>query len=136
MCARGAAFLRGRRSPAQRLTHCHACDHLLVSSRRHWGIERHEPQPKTDDPITDSEHVLEVVADHDDSETLLRDGSDELEGRVRLGKSEGRRRFIQHEDSRATDHRPSDRDGLALAAGQPADGRTGVRDAPSNCPMR
>ena len=73
------------------------------------------------DPVRHLKDVVEVVRDQHDREPTVCQSPHEVEHLARLGDAERGRRLVEDDDLRVPHHGLGDRDGLALAAGEPGD---------------
>ena len=69
--------------------------------------------------VADREHLLELVADEDDGDTLVAQAAQQREQRVGLVRGQGRGRLVHQEDARAQGQGLGDLDQLHLRAAQP-----------------
>ena len=91
-------------------------------------VENGLPELQDDEVVPDQVGVVRVVGDEDDAEAGIARGRGVLQHHTGLLDAQGSRRLVEDQHPRSEVHRPSDRDTLALATGELADGLVDVLD--------
>ena len=87
-------------------------------------ISRHDRAAiENDQPVGDLVDMGEIVLDVDAGAAGRLDAPDEVDDLAHLGDAQRRGRLVEHDEIGVEMHRAADRDALALAAGEIADGR-------------
>ena len=96
-------------------------DDLVAGDVGGAHLRGHPAEVQHRDAVGDLEDVVEVVADEHDRQALVREPAHELEHLLGLRDAERRGRLVEDDDLGVPQHRPGDRHGLALTAGQARD---------------
>ena len=81
-------------------------------------LRGHLPEVQARDVVGHREDVVHVVGDEDDGEPVVGQPPDEVEHLLGLGDAQRGGRLVEDHELAVPQHRPRDRHGLALAAGQ------------------